>query len=225
MHALLKTLNNNIIFSDSEPNTNSIDFEAPLMSLPYLFDTTLKSIPSTTSYLSADHDKIIFWKKHLDKDSFKVGICWQGSNAEIDFGRSFPLTLFKDISKLPSVELINLHKGEGEKQIEDIDFDLTILGNDFDNGEHAFIDTAAVMLNCDLIITSDTAIAHLAGALGCPTWVVLKKVPDWRWMLDRNDSPWYTSMKLYRQKERDNWEQVFETIKKDLQSFIKLNEN
>ena len=81
------------------------------------------------------------------------------------------------------------------------------------------------MANCDLIITSDTAIAHLAGALGCPTWVVLKKIPDWRWMLDRNDSPWYPNMKLYRQKERDNWEEVFETIKNDLQSLITLNEN
>ena len=81
------------------------------------------------------------------------------------------------------------------------------------------------MANCDLIITSDTAIAHLAGALGCRTWVVLKKIPEWRWMLDRNDSPWYPSMKLYRQKERDNWEEVFKTIKKDLQSFIKLKEN
>ena len=139
--------------------------------------------------------------------------------------RSFPLTLFEDISKLSNVELISLHKGEGEKQIEDINFDLTVLGNDFDNGEDAFVDTAAVIANCDLIISSDTAIAHLAGALGYRTWVVLKKIPDWRWMLDRNDSPWYPNMRLYRQKERDNWEEVFETIKKDLQSLITLNEN
>ena len=99
------------------------------------------------------------------------------------------------------------------------------MGNDFDNGEDAFIDTAAVMANCNLIITSDTAIAHLAGALGYRTWVLLKKIPDWRWMLDRNDSPWYRNMRLYRQKERDNWETVFETIKKDLKSIITLKEN
>ena len=225
MHSLIKTLDEDIILVDNDPDENSIDFEAPLMSLPYLFNTNLDSIPSRTSYISVDQNRIISWKKHLAKDSFKVGICWQGSKTKIDFGRSFPLTLFKDISKLSNVELISLHKGEGEKQIEDINFDLTVLGNDFDNGEDAFIDSAAVMANCDLIITSDTAIAHLAGALGCRTWVVLKKIPDWRWMLDRNDSPWYPKMKLYRQKKHDNWEEVFETIKKDLQSLIKLNEN
>ena len=76
------------------------------------------------------------------------------------------------------------------------------------------------MMNCDLIITSDTATAHLAGALGCHTWVVLKKIPDWRWMLEKNDSPWYPSMKLYRQKKRENWHDVFETIKKDLELLI-----
>ena len=89
-----------------------------------------------------------------------------------------------------------------------------MLDDDFDNGEDAFVDTASVMANCDLIIISDTVIAHLAGALGYPTWVVLKKICDWRWMLDSNDSPWYANIKLYRQKKRDNLEEVFETIKK-----------
>ena len=121
---------------------------------------------------------------------------------------------------LPNIELLSLHKGEGENQIQDISFDLTTLGYDFDTGQNAFEDTAAIMMNCDLIITSDTVIAHLAGALGCPTWVALKKVPDWRWMLEQNDSPWYPSMKLYRQNERDNWNNVFDKIKKDLELLI-----
>ena len=141
-------------------------------------------------------------------------------NPTIDLGRSFPLTLFKDISKLPNIELISLHKGEGESQIKNVSFDLTILDDDFDSGENAFEDTAAIMMNCDLIITSDTATAHLAGALGCPTWVALKKIPDWRWMLEQNQSPWYPSMKLYRQKERDNWNNIFKAIKRDLESLI-----
>ena len=157
----------------------------------------------------------------ITKATFKVGICWQGSKNKIDFGRSFPLSLFEDISKLPNIELISLHKGEGEKQIEDINFDLITLGDDFDAGDNAFVDTAAVMTNCDLIITSDTATAHLAGALGCRTWVILKEVPDWRWFLKRTDSPWYPSMTLYRQKQRGNWENVFETIQMDLLSLLK----
>ena len=117
LHALLKTVDEDIVFVDRDPDDNSIDFETPLMSLPYLFNTNLKSIPFRTSYLSVDHNKIMSWKKYLSKDNFKVGICWQGSKNKIDFGRSFPLTLFEDISKLPNLELISLHKGEGENQI------------------------------------------------------------------------------------------------------------
>ena len=174
-----------------------------------------------TSYLTADQNKIKSWSESLTKDTFKVGICWQGSKTKIDFGRSFPLTLFEEISKLTNVELINLHKGEGENQIEDINFNLTTFSDDFDAGQNAFVDTAAIMMNCDLIITSDTATAHLAGALGCPAWIALKKVPDWRWMMEINDCPWYKNIKLYRQNERDNWKSVFEIIKKDLEILIK----
>ena len=220
MHSLLKTLDEDIIFVEDDPAQNNIDFETPLMSLPNLFKTHLNTIPLMTSYLQANHDKVKSWCERLTKDTFKVGICWQGSKNKIDFGRSFPLTLFKDISKLPNIELISLHKGEGENQIKDINFELTTIGDDFDAGENAFEDTAAIMMNCDLIITSDTATAHLAGALGCPTWVALKKVPDWRWMLEQNQSPWYPNMKLYRQKELGDWDHVFEIIKRDLELLI-----
>jgi tetratricopeptide (TPR) repeat protein len=221
MHALLHTIGGDIVFVDSYPDDNKIDFEAPLMSLPFLFNTNLDTIPSRIPYLFPDHDKAASWGNRLTKATFKVGICWQGSKNKIDFGRSFPLSLFKGISQLPNVELISLHKGEGEKQIKDINFEMTTLGDDFDAGEDAFIDTAAVMVNCDIIITSDTALAHLAGALGCRTWVALKKIPDWRWMLYRNDSPWYPNMTLYRQKERGNWKYVFDTMQTDLQSLLK----
>ena len=94
------------------------------------------------------------------------------------------------------------------------------MGPDFDAGPDAFVDTAAVMMNCDLIITSDTAVAHLAGALGCQTWVALKHIPDWRWMLNRSDSPWYPTMTLYRQKDRGDWANVFYAIKHDLSLLI-----
>ena len=220
MHALLRILEKDVILTDSFPNNKKFDFEVPLMSLPFLLNTNLETIPSMTSYMFADDKKVKSWGERLTKDTFKVGICWQGSKNKIDFGRSFSLSLFEGISKLPDVELISLHKGEGEEQIKDINFNLFTLGNDFDAGDDAFVDTAAVMINCDLIITSDTAIAHLAGALGCQTWVALQKIPDWRWMLDRNDSPWYPNMNLYRQKQQGNWEYVFETIQRDLQLLL-----
>ena len=218
LHNLLQTMNSDVTLSTTDADEGQIDFEAPLMSLPHLFKTHLKTIPSMNPYLYADHDRIKTWAERLHTDRFKIGICWQGSKGKIDVGRSFPLSLFEGISKAPNVELISLHKGEGEHQIKDISFDLTTLGADFDVGQDAFLDTAAVMMNCDLIITSDTAIAHLAGALGCQTWVALKHVPDWRWMLNRSDSPWYPTMTLYRQKTPGNWADVFSTVEQKLLS-------
>ncbi|MDA9308783.1 tetratricopeptide repeat-containing glycosyltransferase family protein [Amylibacter sp.] len=220
LHALLQTLDSDITFSTTDPDETQIDFEAPLMSLPHLFKTHLDTIPSTNPYLYADHNRTKTWGERLRTDRFKIGICWQGSKTKVDVGRSFPLSLFEGISKAPDVELISLHKGEGERQIDGIGFDLTTLGADFDSGDDAFIDTAAVMMNCDLIITSDTAVAHLAGALGCQTWVVLKHVPDWRWMLDRSDSPWYSTMTLYRQKTPGDWACVFDAINQNLPILI-----
>ena len=90
------------------------------------------------------------------------------------------------------------------------------LDDDFDSGPDAFIDTAAVMMNLNLIVTSDTAIAHLAGALGRPVWVLLPAIPDWRWLTDREDSPWYPTMRLFRQPARGDWESVFSTVAEQL---------
>jgi hypothetical protein len=160
------------------------------------------------------------WGEILGANRFKVGICWQGSKTKTGVGRSFPLSLFEAISKIPNLELISLHKGEGEDQTSNIDFDMTSLGIDFDAGQNAFVDTAAVMINSDLIITSDTAVADLAGALGCQTWVAQKHVPDWRWMLDRSDSPWYPEMTLYRQKKPGDWANFFNITKQDLHLLI-----
>jgi len=216
LHALLSTLGNEIILVDTLPDESQIDFEAPLMSLPHLLNTSLETIPSLESYLSADYLRVVSWGKLLGAKKFKIGICWQGSKGKIDVGRSFPLSLFEGLLKAPNVELISLHKGEGESQIEGISFEVTTLGAEFDVEDDAFLDTAAVMMNCDLIITSDTAVAHLAGALGCQTWVALKHVPDWRWMLNRPDSPWYPTMTLYRQKISGDWGCVFDAINRDL---------
>jgi len=220
LHHLLTGSNKKIQIIDNYLENIKIDFEIPLMSLPFLLKTDIQSIPSLTPYLTANFKKINEWAKKLKSDNFKIGICWQGSKNKIDLGRSFPLLFFKDISKIPKVQLISLYKGDEENQISNIDFDLTTLGKDFDSGTDAFIDTAAAMMNCDLIITSDTAIAHLAGALGLPVWVALKYIPEWRWMLNHSDSPWYPSMKLYRQNTFNNWNSVFSLIKKDLKTIV-----
>jgi Flp pilus assembly protein TadD len=221
LHALLETMDSNSRLVTSLPEENEIDFETPLMSLPHLLGTKLETIPATNPYLFADQDKIQTWAERVSTNRFKVGICWQGSKTKMDIGRSFPLSLFEGISRIPNLELISLHKGEGEAQIDGIDFDLTTLGHDFDAGQDSFLDTVGVMMNCDLIITSDTAVAHLAGAIGQPTWVVLKQIPDWRWMLERPDSAWYPTMTLYRQKTQGEWVDVFDTIERDLRTMLK----
>lgn len=220
LHALLRTLDSKVQLIDSFPSDKKNDFEAPVMSLPLLFNTSLDTIPVSKSYLHADQSKIKSWNERLDSGGFKIGICWQGSKQKIDIGRSFPLSLFKGISEISEVELISLHRGDGERQIQDINFELTTFDDAFDTGNDAFIDTAAVMMNCDLIITSDTAVAHLAGALGCRTWVALQYLPDWRWLLGRSDSPWYPNMRLYRQKQRGEWEYVFDMLRRDLKSLL-----
>ena len=154
---------------------------------------------------------------------FRIGICWQGNRqAKVDAGRSFPLRLFEPIAAIPDVRLISLQKNDGVEQLSDLPDSMTVetLGEDFDAGNAAFVDTAAVMMSLDLVVTSDTAIAHLAGALGRPVWLALQQIPEWRWQLDRSDSPWYPTMRLFRQKQRGDWIGVFEEISSELQLLL-----
>lgn len=224
LHNILCTLDCQTLFVETLPPSDCIDFEIPLMSLPYHLDTDLDSVPASTAYLNASVEKLELWRGRLTGSRFNIGICWQGGTSKIDTGRSFPLALFAPLAALPRVELVSLHKGAGEDQLTGIDFNVTYLGPDFDIGESAFSDTAAVMQACDLIITSDTSVAHLAGALGCPTWVALKSIPDWRWMMERTDSPWYPAMTLYRQKIRGDWGSVFEDMERDLSALLHQEE-
>ncbi len=225
LHSLIQTMDGDLKLTSSLPDEKELDFEAPLMSLPYLLNTTIKTIPNKIPYLFANPKKAELWSKSFNEENFKVGVCWQGSKNKIDVGRSFPLSLFEGISRLENVELVSLHKGEGEKQISDIKFNLTTLGDDFDIGEDSFIDTTAVMVSCDLIISSDTAIAHLAGALGKPTWVALKYIPDWRWMLEGDSNPWYPTVKLYRQRKQGDWQHVFDSMRRDLKLCLEMKRN
>jgi hypothetical protein len=129
--------------------------------------------------------------------------------------RNIPLDAFAPLARLPAISLISLQKGEARDQLllaTQSGLPIVDLGDDFDTTHGAFMDTAAVMMNLDLIITSDTAIPHLAGALGVPVWLALPFVPDWRWLLDRTDSPWYPNMKIFRQTSPGDWPGVFERI-------------
>jgi hypothetical protein len=169
--------------------------------------------------LRAETERIDRWKSRLDQiPGFKVGIVWQGRPAaRSDRMRSIPLSCFEPLAG-SGARLISLQKGPGSEQLAALTgrFEVFDLARELDNEGRAFVDTAAAMKNLDLVITSDTAPAHLAGALGVPVWVALSSAPEWRWMLDRNDSPWYPSMRLFRQQQRRDWPQLFRAMAVDL---------
>lgn len=206
---------------DALPET---DFHAPLLSLPRLFGTTLNNIPANVPYLAADERLVERWRQELGWNrNFKVGIAWQGSQKyRWDHKRSIPLKEFEPLARVPGVQLYSLQKGYGREQISQVAscFSLIDLGDRLDEAGGAFIDTAAVMKNLDLVICSDTAIPHLAGALNVPVWLAISRVPDWRWLLEREDSPWYPSMRLFRQARHGDWKNVFRHMTAELKALV-----
>jgi tetratricopeptide (TPR) repeat protein len=189
------------------------DYRRALLSLPGLFGTELQSIPRTDgAYLFAEPDRVERWGERLGPKGFKIAVCWQGNpTVKVDKGRSIPLAAFAPLASLPGVRLISLQKQHGLDQLAHLPAGMAVelLGPSFDEGPDAFLDTAAVIKNCDLVVTSDTAIAHLAGALDAPTWVGLSTTADWRWLRDRSDSPWYRSLTLFRQRTAGDWSTIF----------------
>ncbi|MDH6268033.1 tetratricopeptide (TPR) repeat protein [Rhizobium sp. SG_E_25_P2] len=189
------------VFGDGDklPKTDAMAY---MMSMPGLTGMRLETIPSRVSYFTANAERVTKWAEWLaEKPGFRVGVVWQGNpDPKVDKGRSYPLTALEPLSKIPGVRLIALQKGKGEEQIDALGglFEVERPGADYDAGKEAFADTAAMMMNLDLIVTSDTAVAHLAGALGRPCWVILKAHPEWRWLRDRSDSPWYPETRLFR---------------------------
>jgi tetratricopeptide (TPR) repeat protein len=219
---LMKSLTPAVDITDSRSAAADFDFHIPLLSMPMALKTDQDSIPAAPIYLRAEPNRVAKWNARIGNDGYKIGICWQGSKLGAVIGKPFSLRQFSDVAKIPNVRLISLQKGDGVEQLQDLPPDLRVesLGEDFDSGPDAFVDAAAVMECLDLIITTDTSIAHLGGALGRPTWVLLKYMPDWRWFLDRSDSPWYPTMRLFRQAAYDSWSGVFAEIKAQLSDVI-----
>ena len=186
---------------------------ASLLSLPRLFGTTPQTIPAVVPYLAADPRLVEQWRRELAAlPSFKIGVAWQGSaeNAQ-DRHRSIPLACFEPLARTPGVHLVSLQIGKGSEAVRATAarFAVTDLSGRLDRTSGAFMDTAAVMKCLDLVIGCDTSVVHLAGALGVPVWTALAYAADWRWLLDRDDSPWYPTMRLFRQRKRGDWDEVF----------------
>jgi tetratricopeptide (TPR) repeat protein len=202
------------------------DFQCALMSLAERFDVSLDDLPENVPYLFAESALVAQWRARIGDKGFRIGICWQGNPlGKIDRGRSISLAKYQPLGAVAGVRLISLQKMHGLDQLAHLPAGMTIetLGT-FDEGKDAFIDTAAIMQGLDLVITSDTASAHLAGALGRPTWVAVKHMPDWRWMLERGDSPWYPTMRLFRQPAREDWDSVFAAMADELGTLTRLRQ-
>lgn len=201
--------------------SDRFDYRCELWQIPLVLRSDPHRLPAAGPYLNADDALASRWAGVLDPDLFKVGIAWQGrADRKIDRGRSIPLRAFAALADLPGVQLISLQRGDGLEQLQEAAGDLRVVdpGPGFDAGDDAFIDAAALMHGLDLVVCSDSAIAHLAGAMGRPTWIALKHVPEWRWMLERGDSPWYPQVRLFRQRSRGDWHGVFAQMREALAS-------
>jgi tetratricopeptide (TPR) repeat protein len=201
-----------------ETFTDRTDEHAALLSLPRIFKTTVPTIPADVPYIVPDPDLVDSWRRELTtQPGFKIGIAWQGSSKhQDDRFRSLPLASFAPLAQIANVQLFSLQKGNGQDQLATVPFKVIDLGRRLDEASGAFMDTAAVMMSLDLVISADTATAHLAGALGVPVWLALRFAPDFRWLLDRDDSPWYPTMRLFRQKSPGQWTDVFDRMAGEL---------
>jgi tetratricopeptide (TPR) repeat protein len=192
-----------------------------LLSLPGLLGTRLDSIPASVPYLAVEERLAAHWHTVLGSlPGFKIGIVWQGQSGNLmDRVRSVALAEFAPLAELEGVHLIGLQVGPGNEQLTGSLFPVTDLGARFDHV--SFADVAAVVRNVDLVITVDTALAHLAGALAKPVWLALAFSPDWRWLLGREDTPWYPTMRLFRQSRPGDWAGVFVRMREVLRPLVR----
>ena len=213
------------------------DFQlhCPLMSLPATLGIRLDTLPNHVPYVTADTQTLERWRPIIDRclareaqgatvyrgepnRQLNIGIAWQGnSRNRVDRWRSFPLRHFAHLAAVPGVRLISLQKGEGTEQLAEISgqFSVVEVTDGMSGGSQDcrdFLDTAAVIQQLDLVVTLESAVAHLAGSLGAKVWVALPAVADWRWMIGREDSPWYPSMTLFRQSSPGDWDGVFKRM-------------
>lgn len=214
---------------DEIADLNAIDFCCPMLSLPYLCETTLATIPATVPYLKPNDQLLEKWRDKLTDHSkqLKIGLVWAGSTRKteknldlvfIDKRRSIKLMQFAPLGDIKGVQFYSLQKGEPAGEIKTAPASLKLI--DYTDEITSFADTAAIIANLDLIITVDTAVAHLAGALAKPTWILNRYDSCWRWLSNREDSPWYPTVRLFNQETSGDWATVITKVQQALQQLV-----
>ena len=222
--SLLKEGNriNKITHSLSETDLDINTKWCPLLSMPSKFNINSLDIPFHKAYIKADKEKSVKWEKLLIREPNHklIGLSWQGNpkfeRTIYTKGRSMPFNYLLTLQGIDNIEFISLQKGEGQKQLHKNDELKLVKGHQYFDGSYDFTDTAAVIAQCDLVITTDNVIAHLAGAMGIRTWVALQWIPEWRWGLQSDLTKWYPTIKLFRQTSQNNWNSVMTKIKNEL---------
>ena len=215
---IIKTLNSKINYiSSKNKELDNFDFQIPLMSLPFLFQTNLKNVPSKTPYLQVDKKLDNYWKLKLKKYSkAKIGLVWSSSS-------SAALAKFRsmDIKNLQPIINKHYHYFSLQNSVSDNDSVFLKKNNVVDLGSQNLDNIFAIVNNLDLVISIDTLFAQIAGSLNIPIWVMVNLDSDWKWILGRKDSPWHSSMKVYSQQKYNDWTDVIKTIQKELTYFSK----
>lgn len=210
------------VYPNNLPLPQSFQYQCSLLDVADLLNLDSQTIPAISHYIRPAGHLCDYWRQRFPAKTsgLRVGIAWQGNpDHQADNYRSVPLKFFESISRLEGVELVCLQRGVGLEQLATWQgAPIVALDPAVDTSSGSFMDTAAIMQLLDLVISSDTSIAHLAAATGVPTWIPLSFVPDWRWMLDRTDSPWYPSVRLFRQPKPGDWPAVFQNMGEQLES-------
>jgi tetratricopeptide (TPR) repeat protein len=219
LHALMSTLSGAVQITSKGDPLPDFDLHCPLLSLPMAFGTKLETIPSETPYLGASSQSVMNWKNRLgEKTRPKIGLAWSGSSThKKDRSRSIGLSALFPLLGL-NANYVSLQRDVGASDASLLRecSDLVHFGDELKD----FSDTAALMFNLDLIISVDTSVAHLAGAMAKPVWILLPFIPDWRWLLDRECSPWYPTARLFRQDESRTWDKVIAQVRAALHGYV-----
>ncbi|AXX89259.1 hypothetical protein CKA55_07070 [Arcobacter suis] len=220
---LFKTIDEIDVIVDRSEETPAFDYQLSIMSMPFILDMkSIDELPKKMPYLKAIFDKDLEIKK--EKDKINIGICWSASlTGESYEGKVFDLKFFEPLMNNPKINLYSLQVGDGSEDIKKLGFEDKII--DLTHKLTDFSKTASLINELDLVISSDTAVAHLTGALNKPVWIPLQKIPDWRWTNKGETTKWYPSAKLFRQKTAKVWESVFQSINAKLSKQYKIKIN